>query len=427
MTAIIQFFALPKFQPSRVRLVLLLTGLAAAVSASGGHNGSYRPIWIEHPKSDDSIYLFRVGEGVGAESAHQARAMAYENALNVILDEIMARCGVAESDRPVLRGRFSIYGVEPVPDAVHFEETDSGFSCWIQVSCPLSERERLLKEVAAARDELLKAREAQEKFDADMHGLWQQARAFGLRGEHDKALAVLLEIENQYGNMQNPGFALEEVRLFLGDTHKELKNKLAARAAYETVSGLSSSPSWRKEAQDRLAALPPPPRFWPMRSRWNAEKVALFCVIREGPDSRRFSDLVNILTRDCVDAHLDSVDVFGQSDYEAVNVFFDRMDFTKVSDAALSKNADIVLAVLYDIDPAKKGTTSEQFGVRVPVPDAVVRFFVVDPRNNSNIFNGQFREVAGDRPEHVLAERTALLLISRHLVPNCPAMSARRE
>lgn len=404
-------------------ILFLLSGVAPvfAVAQESGE-AVYRPVWIEMPKSDDSIYMYRVGSASGVDSAVRARAAAFENAIDVILDEIMARAGIAVSDRHKLRGKFAVQGVEQVPDAVFYEETASGFSCWIQISCPLAEKDRLLEEMAAAKEILMQSRKKQEEFNAVMRGLWQDAKTASLRGEHSKALAALLDLEQNYADINEPGFELEELRILLGDTQNALKNRLDARAAYETVSGMSTSLVWRTQARQRLETLPDPPRFWPMRGRWNSGKVALLCVIRKGSDTKRFADLVNVFTRDCVETRMDSVDITDGCGTDTLDRFFDKMDFTEASRAALAGKADIVLGVLYDIDPDKKGVTVENFGVKMPVPDAVVRFFVVDPHKNINIFNGQFKEITGGRPENVLAERVALLLISKHLVPGCPAI-----
>ena len=83
-----------KFQAGFVRSGLSLLLLAAGPAVSGrAAAADYRPPWITAYKSDDSIYMFRVGTATGADSASGAREAALADALRVILDELMARGG----------------------------------------------------------------------------------------------------------------------------------------------------------------------------------------------------------------------------------------------------------------------------------------------------------------------------------------------
>ena len=139
------------------------------------------------PKSDDSIYMYRVGSASGVDSAVRARAAAFENAIDVILDEIMARAGIAVSDRQKLRGKFAVQGVEQVPDAVFYEETASGFSCWIQISCPLAEKDRCWKRWPQRDIDAIQKKQRSLTLLCAGCG---RTKTASLRGEHSKALAA---------------------------------------------------------------------------------------------------------------------------------------------------------------------------------------------------------------------------------------------
>ncbi len=405
------------------RLFLLIPALLAGWPAiPAGAAADYRPLWIDQPKSDDSIYLYRVGTAVaGSETA--ARQAALIRAGEIILDEILAQSGVAETGRAELRGRLALRDLTPVPDAVHYAPENGGIRCWLQVSLPLQERDRLRQAIAAA----LERRRLQDEFDARINGQWQEGRAASLRGEYTQALALLREAETNFAAVHSPAFAIEELRLLLGDVQRELGRPLDARGCYETVAGLATDETWQAQAAARLAALPDPPRLWPALTRWQGRAAAQVCVLQPaGEPAAWFDELAAVLHRDFQACRHDLRDLSRWPPESAAQLFTSRQTET-LAGAARDAAAGIVLVIYARGDKTNGSPPPEVGGLRFPAPDMTVQFMVLDAIANRIVYAGEFREMRGRRGNARLAERIASILINNYLAPKCPALAPGLE
>ena len=216
-------------------------------------------------------------------------------------------------------------------------------------------------------------------------------------------------------------FDVEEAEILLGDSYVSQSDSFEAAKYYDMVIGLTTSGRWKSVAQEKRRKITLP-IFWPMHERWDGEKTALLCAIRDRGQPRRFSDLTNLFRKNCRAAKLESVDISKMVNARAMSAFFDESDFGSVSEIAKKRGAGIVLGVLYDIDVKKRGKKQEVMGVAVPVQDSDVRCVVIRVDNGSLLYNGQFKEVAGERSEAQLGENAAGMLIRKCLIPNCPAL-----
>lgn len=401
------------------RLFLMSLALLAGWPAVPvGAAPDYRPLWIEQPKSDDSIYLYRVGTAAaGSETA--ARQAALVQAGEIILDEILAQSGVPETERVELRGALALRDLTPVPDAVHYAPENGGTRCWLQVSLPLQERARLRQDIAAA----MERRRLQEEFDARINGQWQEGRAASLRGEYTQALALLREAETNFAAVHRPAFAMEELRLLLGDVQRELGRPLDARGYYETVAGLATAETGQAQAAARLAALPDPPRLWPALTRWQDRAAAQVCVLQPAGDPAAwFGELAAVLHRDFQACRRDLCDLAQWPPESAAQLFITRQT-AALAGAARAASAGMVLVIYARGDATGGGTPPETGGLRFPAPDMTVQFMVLDAIANRIVYAGEFREMRGRRGNARLAERIASILINNYLAPKCPALA----
>ncbi len=383
----------------------LLAGCLALASCKSPPP-SAQPRWISEPKSDDSLYLYRVGHAAKRPSADAAREAANQDAVNQIIR--MFNLPAAGGSAPALN-RFIAGKVEIVPGCVWTEKDHDRFEGWVQVSWPLADKQQVMKRIALG-DELARR--------------WLEAQEELRRGQAGKAKGLLAEILQQQDQALALPFEPDAVRLMLGDINREQREVVEARACYESVMNTSTSAVFRKAAVEKVRLLPDPPRFWPMRDRWANQKIALLCAIRDGRECRRFLDLTNLLTRDCGEARLSSLDIAGALDGAAMAAFFDQLDFTAAREAAGKGGGGLIFGVLYDTDPAKRGTKTVNWGIETPATDSVVRFFIVRASDGKLIYNGQFREIAGANAEPRLADHAAAILVTKYLVPGCPPAPA---
>lgn len=377
------------------------------------------PAWIDHPKSDDSVFLYRVGRSEGQSDKAAAQQEAYRNALSVIVGEMLARAGVEESLRPELVGNLPVQNAEIVPGAVYVETNQAGLVCWVQVSYPLVEKAKLLERIEPEKQKVLE----RVAFDQRIVALFAEARAFHSRGEHESARTNLQTVIQNYARLRAPSFDLQEAQVLLGDTYGAQKDFLAARQCYDGVVQDSSSTQWKATASTKLRALPKAPRAWPLNDRWQGRKVALLCAVRDvGQVPRAFAALGTVLGRDCRESRLECVDL-GTIKADELAALFSQRSVTVVGEAAKRKGAGVVLAVLITVDPSKRGQTQETMGVAMPVADSEVAFLVVDVKGATVCYGDRFNEVAGNRSETRLAERVASILVEKYLVPKCPALA----
>ncbi|MEI7436480.1 MAG: tetratricopeptide repeat protein [bacterium] len=369
---------------------------------------SNQPLWIAQPKTDDSLYLYRVGHAMNQPSSEAARDAAFQEAMKQMAAVFPSRIAEDGSSIPVDTG-LVLKNVEIIPDCVSIYPDGSVYEAWVQVSYPISEKLKVLRQI-----------EAGDKLNAG----WAEARTLARQGKYCETQKILTNVFAQMDQALFVKVDMDEANILLGDTYREQKDALEARRAFEQVVATTTSDKWKQLAAEKLQQLPDPPRFWPMQDRWNHQSVGLLCAIRDGKECRRFGDLCGVLAKDCREAKIACRDFSENFDPATSAAAFDRRDFQAVCKEAQARDAQLILAVLYDIDPAKQGKSSDNFGMAVPTIDALVRYFIVRASDGKIMFDGQIKDVTGGRPESSLAERTAMILITRYLVPNCPAIAA---
>ncbi len=408
------------------RIFACSAGLCAWLSGGGGgwaraaDSAAVSPAWIDHPKSDDSVFLYRVGRSEGQPNRATAQQEAYRNALSVIVGEMLARSGVDESLRSELAANLPVQNAEIVPGAVHTETNRTGLVCWIQVSYPLAEKAKLLERIEPEKAKLLE----RVAFDRRLAALFAEARAAHGRGEHESARTNLQTVIRDYARLRAPAFELQDAQLLLGATYDAQKDFLAARQCYEEVAQNVSSAKWRDAAAARLKALPKAPRAWPLNDRWRGRKVALLCVAQDvGQPPHPFAALGEVLARDCREPRLESVDVTAQIKAAGIAALFEQRVVTAAAEVAQRQGAGVVLAVRIATDPSKRGQTQETMGIAMPVADSQVAFMVVDVAAASVCYGDRFSEVAGTMSESRLAERVAAMLVVKYLAPKCPTIA----
>ena len=387
---------------------LLLLGAGGCTTARvglGAPVGLPRPLWIEQPKSDDSLYLYRVGFSSQRATGDHAKNAAYENALAEISKSIISSVTV-DGNSTRLRSSLVIRNAEILPGCEYYERGLGGHSCWLQVSYPLAEKAKLLKRI--------------EQGDA-LAKVWGKARSEFNRGAYEQAKPLLLQVIGGHEVDMNLGFSVEQAKLLLGDACREQKDILEARRWYENVAKLSEQDRFKREASERLQDLPAAPRFWPMNDRFGGQKVAILACAREGQACTRSSSLSSVLRDDCRLAQLSSVDVGKRLTDAQRAAFFDDGESGAV--VAAAKGAGVLLAVLIDVDPAKRGTKQIVFGQETDAIDTRVHYRVLGLPAGRSLLEGSFKAVAGKTSPDGLAKRSATVLIRNYLIPKCPAVT----
>ena len=390
----------------RVFLPLLLLALCGIDPAWARKEKIVRPEWIAQPKTDDSLYLYRVGHAMDQPSADAARDAAFQDAVRQIAGIFIPAIRGNPSVTQVVAA-VSLQNVDILPDCAHTETTARSYEGWVQVSWPLAEKQKIIRRI-----------EQGEKADQ----LWADAKSEANQGRYEPSQKLLKQIIEGRDQTLFMTADMDEVRLVLGNTYREQNNVLDARRWYESVLHTTTSDQWKTKATEALGHLPDPPRGWPLQDRWNGRKVALLCAIRDDKPCRRFLDLANVLTKDCGEARLGSVDIAQGLDEKGLAACFDKMDFAAACKAASAQQAGVVLAVQFDIDPLKRGATTQMYGVTLPAMDSMVRFFVVRVEDGKIVYNGQFKETAGALAESRLADRATAIMITKYLVPQCPVV-----
>lgn len=363
-----------------------------------------RPAWIAHPKSDDSIYMYRVGHASGQRSSELARKAAYKDALAQISKSIMSSVTVRGLGSR-LSSSLRIRDAEIMPGCIHMERSVSGHNCWVQISYPLSEKKKIVEQV---------------DFGEELNSLWAKAQSDMHRGAHEEVKPSLQRLISDYENAMFLSFDVDEAKLLFGDVYREQKDFLEARRWYENVEKLSTSVEWKKKAVKKLMHLPRAPRFWPMHDRLGGRKIALLCCIREGKKCERSRELTSVLMKDSREGRLESVDIAPALTAKELADVFDGKALGAAHAAASGKGADVFVAVLMDIDPKKRGKKTRSLDMEMPVMDTQVIFLVTRVSDSSVIYDGIFKEIAGTSSDARLAKHAATILIQNYLVPNCP-------
>lgn len=382
-------------------LIMLLSSCATV------RVGTRRPEWIAHPKSDDSLYMYRVGHASNRPSAETARKAAYQDALAQISKSIISSISVRGDDSR-LTSSLNIRDAEIMPECVHLEKSILAYSCWVQISYPLFEKKKIVERVDLG-----------EK----VNSLWAEAQSEMHRGAYEKAKSSLIKLINDHEKAIGAAFDVDEAKLFLGDVYREQKDFLEARRWYDNIEKLSVSSEWKKKAFKRLMHLPRAPRFWPMNDRFGGRKIALLCCMREGGACRRAGELTSVLIKDIREARLECVDIAPDITARDMAGIFDGGKLGPAFAAASTQNAGIIIAVLLDTDPEKRGKKTRTLGIEMPVMDTQVGFFVVSGSTGNIIYDGSFKEIAGNSSIARLAKHAATILIQNYLVPKCPRIA----
>ncbi|MEI6971584.1 MAG: hypothetical protein WCL44_08705 [bacterium] len=275
--------------------------------------------------------------------------------------------------------------------------------------------------VVEAQDQIvaLTRREQAEKLD----GLWAETLKLEQQGAYQAATVKLRNLLEQYQPGLSVSFDSPTAKLKMAELYVEQKHFLEARRWYEDVAkNTQGSPA--ETAQTRLNSLPPPPRMWPLADRWGRpEKVAIVCAIRDDKGARLYGELALVLANDLREARMKSVDVGQTAQASSLFDTFSTQELSSMTQSAASGGASLLLSVLVDIDPKRRGKTEDLFGVQTLVPDTVVRFSIT--QNGSPVYIKQFKETAGKQSATHLAERVATILIGKYLVPSCPAVGEK--
>jgi len=402
------------------RTLLISVVLSAGLATGAWATAAASPSWIDHPKSDDSVFLYRIGHSEGQQDKAAAQQEAYRQALSVIVEEMMARAGVDERLRPELGANLPIQNAEIVPGGVYTETNQVGYVCWVQVSYPLAEKNKLLERIEPEKKKIL------ERIEFDMHvaALFNEAQAAQARGEYELAQTHLQTVIQNYPKLRTPSFDLPEAQLLLGDTYCARKDFLMARCCYDGV--MQTSAKWKNTASAKLKALPKAPRAWPLNDRWHGRKVAFISAIRNvGQTPRPFAALGSILSRDCRESRLENVDISSELKTSELTALFDQRALPPAIGAAKQNGSGIILAVLITSDPSKRGQTKETMGITMPVADSEATFLVVDVNGAKAIYSDRFTEISGTRSESQFAERVASIMVEKYLIPKCPALGGK--
>ena len=357
-----------------------------------------RPLWIANPKSDDSAFIYRIGQASAQPSPETARAAAFQNALETLAREILTTLEI-EGDQAALSARVKIQGAEILSQAVHVEQTPQGYSCWVQVAYPRSERNKVVEDIANGRE---------------LDSQWDAAQAAFARGDFHAAEEGLRGILEKPGSREYISFDLDAAKKMLADSYRAQKNYLEARHWYDNLAQLSESGAVRSQAQEEIAALPPPPIMWALKDRWKGRSVGLVCARRSGGAYEAFGALARVLRQESQQAEVKSADLTGKLDPAALAELFEVEDLSVLDPALQESGSGVVLAVLYDVDPAK---SAEPGAI-----DTVVQYLVMDAARHQVVDRGQFKEMTGTQSADRMAVRCADILVRRYLAPRTPAL-----
>ncbi len=119
--------------------LVLWLGLAASSVADPA-----RPAWLEQAKSDDSLFMYKVGVARGQPSAEQALQAAADNARAAILADLVA--AVAPGRLDVFR-HLPLKQAAVMPNGTYAETRGTRHDGWVLLGWPLAEKERLQAEI----------------------------------------------------------------------------------------------------------------------------------------------------------------------------------------------------------------------------------------------------------------------------------------
>lgn len=424
-----------------------------------------RPGWTYTNKEPDNLYVYQVGHAECAPTGETARNIAFSNACEALAGDAIKKAGAASS--AVSPGTLGLEGAEVSPKGIYVEKSDSGYEAWVQVAFPRAEAQRLVARLKTgvelnrrwneARDFLaagnwesaraatrnietnftdalglafslpevssLAAEIDRSEFNALLNAGWNEARTLRDRGESTKAVPLLERLLAQYTPGLRPTFERAEATLMLADLWRDQKKDIRARRLYEELAGGETNSAWKALASQRLASCPPLPRMGPLNARWDGRNVGLMCIMRDRDETRLFTPLFDILAKDCIEAEMEPVNLAGQVTPDMLRACFESDNFGPIAAKAAATSTGVVLAVFYDINPALRNQTSDVGGVVMPVADARVIFVVLGAGSDRPLYRGQFKAVTEGKADARLAPYAASILISKYLVPSCPAIN----
>ena len=125
---------------------LLAAGLLSLSACATHHDQPQHPpsppVWTLNPKLDDSVNMYRVGTAQKASPA-EARAAAYRDALRQLAEAVYTEAGIPlPGEFPV---PFPVRGAEIMPGCSHLEQGFMNWTAWVQVSYPLTEKQRMIE------------------------------------------------------------------------------------------------------------------------------------------------------------------------------------------------------------------------------------------------------------------------------------------
>ena len=385
--------------------VVLMLALASGCSTLAPSRN--RPEWIANPKRNDSAYMYRLGHASGRPSAEDAQKAAVADALGQISQSILTDVSVSGTTVQ-LSSNLKLRGASIMAGCVHGEQSMGSYRCWVQVMYPMFERNKIVKRI---------------ELGEELNQIWGNAKSLMNRRAYGDALSALLRIVRDYDKALGTSIRLDETKLLLGDAYLGQKDALEARKWYEDVARQTDIRELKTKAEARIAKLPKPPRFWPMYDRFSGGRVAILACVRDGDTCRTSDDLSGVLMQDCREARLRSANIGKQLTAGQIAGVFDGSNIQAAVAAARRQKAAIILAVLLDIDPKKRGTRTKAFGVDTPTIDTRIKYRVISVGRNAIAFSGNFKEIAGKpsaAANTALAQRSANILIRNYLVPKCP-------
>jgi hypothetical protein len=399
------------FSYSRHILALAAVLLCAGCLSLNNGNAKARqlPLWVTQPKSPDSVYAYVIGSSRQQPSMEPAKEQAFHDALVNVFKAIMAGVTLAADESEYLAAA-EIKGAEMIPDCLHFETTEQGIDCWIQVSYPLAERARILGQYEAGKP---------------LRAMWESARIAYAKGDFQAARSNSVEvISRRTAEMLIP-FAMDDVKMLAADASMQQKDFLEARRWYESLAKLSGKEAVREKASVMIGSLPQAPRFWPMNDRFGGQKVALVCGIREGKGCEAFGDLTGIMSSECREAGLPFADISNQLGPEAMGKLFDQRDLTGAVKAAIDQQAGVILALLMDVDPEKRALARSGASAENVSVDTLMKYMVISVSEGVCIYDGSIKEIAGSTSDAAVAAHAVAVLIQKYLVPKCPAVGVK--
>jgi len=363
---------------------------------------------VESPKQQDGLYQYALGQASGCASREQARQQAFANAVGYIARSLYADVQL-DGDGVRLQSDLNFSGVEIIPQGEYYRQERNGWSCWLQVSYPLVERQKIQAGVALGK-----------RLRTDWAAV-QSARNSGLwAGVADPCRAILKALPESIGFTVPP----EEIKMAIGESLENQTRYGEAWEFYRDVARFASNEVWKGKAMAAVRRVESRiPAHWILRDRWNQRRVVQVCALRDGQGLRPFPELAAVLGKKWTEIGLDAEDGSGMVTAETA------VDQGALADAACAaetraRKGGLMITVLYDIDETRRGKKQEFMGASVPMVDTWIKFRVVTVPEGRLLFSGQFKEVAGDSALSHLAERAGSILVNNYLVKQCPAIAS---